>query len=324
MTSAAAVVTVTPLTGQYLQTPHRSLPSDAFSRFMAYVDASPASVQTYRRNLMQFFKWLSENGVDAPTREDVLRYRDYLRQTRRPTTVQNYIAVLRIFFDWLEVEGAYPNAAKKVKGAKVSRLHKRDPLDDDQVKALLKSIRRDTVKGARDYAIVSLMVCAGLRTIEVVRAECSDLTKVRGASSMLVQGKGHDGDRVPMRIPAVAEKAIRDYWTMAGIDPTEQSAPMFRSISNQNRGSQLTTKAVSSIVKAALKGAGFDSDRLTAHSLRHTAVTSYLKHNGMNIYKARQFARHTDINTTLIYVHDADAFENDGACVNARTFFDKD
>ena len=45
-----------------------------------------------------------------------------------------------------------------------------------------------------------------------------------------------------------------------------------------------------------------DSSRLTAHSLRHTAVTLALM-GGATIQEARLLARHSSINTTLIYAH---------------------
>jgi len=67
----------------------------------------------------------------------------------------------------------------------------------------------------------------------------------------------------------------------------------------------MTTRSISRIVKAALKGAGMDSDRLTAHSLRHTAVTLSLL-AGASIQEAQSMVRHSNINTTLIYAHNID------------------
>ena len=48
--------------------------------------------------------------------------------------------------------------------------------------------------------------------------------------------------------------------------------------------------------------AGYQSARLTAHSLRHTAITLALM-AGQNLADVQAFARHTSINTTMIYNH---------------------
>jgi integrase/recombinase XerC/integrase/recombinase XerD len=47
---------------------------------------------------------------------------------------------------------------------------------------------------------------------------------------------------------------------------------------------------------------GIDDSRITAHSLRHTAITLSLL-AGATPQEARAMARHADINTTLIYAH---------------------
>ena len=48
--------------------------------------------------------------------------------------------------------------------------------------------------------------------------------------------------------------------------------------------------------------AGYDSERLTAHSFRHTSVTLALL-NGNTLEQVQQMARHKNINTTMIYNH---------------------
>ena len=64
----------------------------------------------------------------------------------------------------------------------------------------------------------------------------------------------------------------------------------------------MTTRSISRIVKQRLEGVGLTSDRLTAHSLRHTAATLNLL-NGATIEETQQLLGHSNINTTLIYAH---------------------
>ena len=51
--------------------------------------------------------------------------------------------------------------------------------------------------------------------------------------------------------------------------------------------------------------AGYDSDRITAHSLRHTSVTLLLE-AGATLQEAQHHARHADPATTGIYAHNID------------------
>ena len=82
----------------------------------------------------------------------------------------------------------------------------------------------------------------------------------------------------------------------------KDSSPLFISHSDRNYGERLTTRSISRIVKDRLQASGLDDRRLTAHSLRHTAVTFSLI-GGASIQEAQTLARHSDINTTLIYAH---------------------
>ena len=103
------------------------------------------------------------------------------------------------------------------------------------------------------------------------------------------------------------ERAIRLYLTERG--STAENEPLFTSTSNNNAGERVTTRTISKIVKERLKSAGYDSNRLTAHSLRHTAVTLSLL-AGKDITEVQQFARHSNITTTMIYNHSLDKAKN--------------
>lgn len=78
---------------------------------------------------------------------------------------------------------------------------------------------------------------------------------------------------------------------------------------NNNNGKRLSSRSVSGIVKEYLIKAGYDTPRLTAHSMRHTAVTLSLL-AGKDITEVQQFARHESINTTMIYNHALDKEKN--------------
>jgi integrase/recombinase XerC len=223
--------------------------------------------------------------------------------------VKTYLTATRLFFRWLEQEGLYKNIADKIKGAKVEHGHKKDALTVDQVKDVIDTFTADTEASTakRDYAIFCLMVTCGLRTIEVVRADLEDLRTLGSKTVLYVQGKGKDEKSEYVIITREVEKAIRSY--LATRTDATDKAPLFSSTSNNSKGKRLTTRTISGIVKERLKLAGLNSNRLTAHSLRHTAVTLSLL-GGSTLQEARQFARHSNIATTEIYAHNLERIAN--------------
>lgn len=275
-------------------------------RFLEYLDASEKTVQTYTRALRQFFKFLYENNITQPQRTDVLAFRDNLKDKgRKPTTIKSYIVAVRLFFQWTNQEGLYPNIAEKIKGAKLDQAHKKDYLTTEQIKDVLNNIDISTVTGARDYAIISLMVTGGLRTIEVSRADMEDIRNVGDSPALYIQGKGREEKTEYVKLPLQVFKAIGRYREMLD----KQHEVLFTSTSNNNKGQRLTTRSISGIVKKRLKEAGYTSDRLTAHSLRHTAGTLNLM-NGGSLEETQQLLRHSNINTTMIYLHHLERSKN--------------
>ena len=290
-----------------------------FERFIAYLDSSQKTIETYTKAIRQLFNYFSLNGITRPTREDIIAFRDELKASgHKPTTVQNYITATKLFFKWTAQERIYPNIAEHIKGAKLNREHKKDYLTSRQVKTILEAVERNTVKGLRDYAMLTLMITGGLRTIEVVRADISDLRNIGECTALFVQGKGREEKTEYIKISPEVERAIRTYLTKRG--SKDESEPLFTSTSNNNAGQRLTTRTVSEIVKDRLKSAGYDSNRLTAHSLRHTAVTLSLL-AGKDITEVQQFARHSNIATTMIYNHALDKAKNSCSEAIAKAIF---
>lgn len=279
---------------------------DMFHSFMQYIDVKDKSLETYTRSLKQFFNYITVNGITEPTRQDIVQYRETLKADKQPATVQLYMIAVKQFFRWTDKAGIYPNVADNVKGVSVSKGMKKDYLTTGQVKDVLSRIDTETVKGKRDYAIIALMVTCGLRDIEVSRANVSDLRTRQNSTVLYIQGKGKDDRESFVVVPDSLETVIRDYLKARG----GNSKALFTSNSNHGKGDRLTTRSISRIVKTAMINAGLDSDRLTAHSLRHTAVTQALI-AGQTLQEVQQFARHSNINTTLIYAHNLENEKNE-------------
>lgn len=284
--------------------PSRSFLSDELQqRFISFCDASEQSLRTYNASLRQLMRYLRANNIAAPNRADILTYREYLKSKYKPCTVSLYMVAVRLFFRWMQQEGIYQNVADHVKGAKLDRKHKKDYMTAQQIKNVFSTTDVDKLTGIRDYAILALMTTAGLRCIEVTRANVGDI-RVSGNGTVLhIQGKGREEKAESVAVPKEVETVIRGY--LAHRKYLNDEKPLFASVSNNSFENRLTTRSISRIVKNHMRAAGYDSERWTAHSLRHTAVTLALL-SGKTLQEAQIFARHADISTTTIYAHNLD------------------
>lgn len=270
----------------------------------------------YQTALKHFTEWIRAHAITYATAADITAYRDSLAadinsRTGKPlakTTQARYIRAVGMLFKWASTRGLYPNIADGVKGPKIRQdVHHRDALGEDDCKRILDSIDRSTAVGKRDYAIFLVCLTCTLRTIELERLNIEDLRTVAGQAKLAVWGKGRDEKDALVPIEAPAEAAIKDYLqTRPGARPGD---PLFMSTSNRAKGRGITRQSLSRIIKARLRAAGYDSPRITAHSLRHTGLTLNRRHGG-TLEGTRALARHSSITTTQIYDH-TDALEKD-------------
>lgn len=276
---------------------------DFANRYIAYIDAMPETVKVYSKAVGYFIGYLISNNITNPTRADILAYKEHLKEGHKANTVQLYIIAVRAFFSWLETEGIYPNIARNIKGAKVEHGFKRDDLEPCEVRDMAASIDTENPTGKRDYAIVLLLVACGLRTIEAMRADIQDFD----GSRLFVRGKGREEKAQAVNVPDGVARAIRSY--LATRPQARPEDPLFTSTSNNSKGERISTRSIRGLVKKYMQSAGIISNRKTAHSLRHTAITQALL-GGASLQETQGFARHSNINTTMMYAHNIERKKN--------------
>ncbi len=270
--------------------------------FLTSLDVSAKT----REALKQYLSFLDQEGVklNETSRNTVIAYKQELELSKKATTINAYLTAVRSFYTYLESVKYYPNVARGIKSEKVNRNSPKQALTIEQAKELVnaKKPKSDDVTALRDRAIVNLMLSRGLRTIEITRANVEDIQVIAGNSVLFIQGKGYK-DKSQF---VVVMKPIRDYLKARG--DCKGTDPLFISTSNRNHGNRLTTRSVSRIVANELEKHGYKSESVTAHSLRHTAVTLSLL-GGATPQEVQQLARHSNIETTFIYAHNIDRMQ---------------
>ena len=267
---------------------------ELINNFVNFLDVAPKTAQTYCKAMKQIFNFLRGHGIKTPTRESIIAFKKELQgKGRKASTIALYLSSARRFFSWTEQSGIYPNIARDVKAPKIDKGHKKDYFTSSQLKSILTGIDRSNIEGMRNYAMLSLMVTGGLRTIEISRAKIEDLRTVGGVPVLFIQGKG--------------KTSKSDFVKLCPKVDTKET--LFASLSKRNMGQSLTTRSVRGIAKLAMLDAGFNSNKLTAHSLRHSAVTLALL-GGETLEEVQHFARHSNISTTQIYAHNIDRMKS--------------
>lgn len=266
--------------------------------FIEAQDVKLSSKLLYRRTLKQYFNWIAKKGylLSEISRPQLLQYKDELLTSGMSSlSVGSYITSVRRFYEWTEANKYYPNVAKGIKTPKRKQQFKKQPLLPAQATALL-SYYQD--KALRDYAIVSLLLRTGLRTVEVIRANVEDIVFKGSQRVLLVHGKGRDERDNFVLLTEKAYQPIAEYLATRG--KVNGSEPLFISSSNNSKGERLSTRSISYIAKEGLKAIGLDERSFTAHSLRHTTAVNILRAGG-SLETAQFTLRHSNPATTQIY-----------------------
>ena len=244
-------------------------------------------------------------------------------------TTSDYLRSVKMLFVWTEERGVYPNVAKNVRMPEASKMPAKDALSPEQVRRVEESIERTAEarsqaagqaekdragrvqradeQGLRAKALYLLAVNAGLRTCELSRARVKDFELKDGRAYLWIQGKGRDSADTKKALAKEVAEAVRDYLKvrpdrLPGQDRPAGSAPLFVSTGNRAGGQAIAPATLSKMLKQALKDAGFDSPRLTAHSLRHTTGTT-VQGMGRDLYATQAYMRHERPETTERYIH---------------------
>jgi len=226
--------------------------------------------------------------------------------------VSLYMISLKLFFAYLNepygTEGnvqVYPDiyslADPKLKRPQ-SRVHYRERLTDDEVRTL----RSAAGNHARDSLMIDLALYCGLRVNEVANVRDTDLVKDNDIYKLFVLRKGKTRKTHFVIVNSILAERLTDY-----IERFKVEGYLFYDLSHKNSGGHLCASSVSCIISNYMKRVQIKRDNLTAHSLRHTAGTSFYQAT-KDIYATQQFLGHRDSSTTEIYMHCEDNYEKLG------------
>lgn len=266
--------------------------------------------RAYRRAVSDFFQFVGGKHPTQVMPDDILRWRDYLRAGRkRAATIAFKLSVIRSFFEYLKAGGIVPLNPASTKLVAVPEVPEElagRALTTKEVRYLLAGPDRARSEGARDYALILMMLRLGLRVSEACALRASMIKWSHGR--WIVKCKVKGGRERTLPVPSEVKKAIDEYLKLdaARREPLHSDgaeAYLFQPHTNYRTlifDKGLSSRMAWNIVArwAAYGGIG----KLSPHDLRRTAITKALD-QGLTYRQVQMMSGHRDPKTVMRYDH---------------------
>jgi len=286
-----------------MSAPDESATIDAFlDALWLEQGVSEHTLAAYRRDLVAWSARLAEGGeslvtpapASLPTWLDERREAGYrLRSNAR------LLSSLRRFYRWaLETGRIERDPLAEVRLPRV-RPSLPETLEEAEVERLIAAPDITTDLGLRDRTMLEVLYGAGLRVSELVGLTTDAVNLRQGV--VRVRGKGGKDRLVPLGEEAV-DWLSRYLRTARGALMRDATRPaLFPGRDDQ----PLTRQAFWYRIKHHARIAGIERS-LSPHTLRHAFATHLLNH-GANLRVVQMLLGHSDLSTTQIYTHVAQA-----------------
>ncbi|WNK20716.1 site-specific tyrosine recombinase XerD [Halomonas piscis] len=264
--------------------------------------ASEHTLAAYRRDLTAWCRVLEDAGesLRAPPPERLVAWFEARRaEGYRLRSNARLLSSLRSFYRWARLTGQV--SSDPLAGIRLPPVRPALPhvLDEDEVERLMAAPDTGAPLGLRDRTMLELLYACGLRVSELVGLSVDAVNLRQGV--VRVRGKG-DKDRL---VPLGAEAA---HWLERYIDAARPALmqDVTRPALFPGRGDKaMTRQTFWHRIKAHAFAAGIATP-LSPHTLRHAFATHLLNH-GANLRVVQLLLGHSDLSTTQIYTHVAQA-----------------
>lgn len=257
------------------------------------LDVRETTRADYKARIGLFLDFTREHGINRNSFLDFKR--DLTERTDLSVSTKNkYLTTARVFLKELNRQGVLPaDITQNIKTFRQSKKHKKEGLTDEEINALIEKIRPlpNTPRTTRLKAILVLLTLQGLRQIELIRLEVSDLDFV--SKTAFILGKGQD-DKELINLHPETCKTLQEYLRTNKI----ADGALFTSQSNNSRNRRLTTRAIRDIVKATLAELGINK---TTHGFRHYFTTKLIKTYKGDLLEVAQYTRHKSLEMLQVY-----------------------
>lgn len=271
---------------------------------------SEATRRAYARVVREFFASAGNLHPQAIEHTNVRAWRDALmRRRQKASTISFKLAVVRSFFGYLIALGVVeknPADAKFVLPPQLPEDMAGRVLTVEEVRKVLAGPDRSKAEGARDYALLLVMLRLGMRVSEACSLKASDIKWSHGRWIIKFKVKGGRERTLPM--PDEVRAAVKEYLKLdekrrRNLHSHGEGAYLFQPSVNYRTlefDKPLSPRMAGNIV--ARWGEYGGVGKLSPHDLRRTAITRALD-QGLSYRQVQMMSGHRDPKTVMRYDH---------------------
>ncbi len=272
--------------------------------FLKYLDTqknySPHTLKSYTNDIKQFEEYLlGQYEIEEVEKATHILIRSWMvslvQDGISPRSINRKLSTLRSFFKYMKrYHNLVSDPMKKIIAPKIAKkLPEYVPeqqLRDREEAKVDYGVDYDTM---RDYLIVEMLYCTGMRRAELISLRDSSINRSR--KELKVLGKGNKERIIPLTEKLIS--LIDDFIRVKGDTFSEQDNYLFLT----SKGKKLYPKLVYNIVKTQLETVTKVKKR-SPHILRHSFAT-HLLNNGADLNAIKELLGHANLSATQIYTH---------------------
>ena len=295
--------------------PSRISPGSALE--LAFQEYAPNTRRAYSRAFRELQEWAGFRNMKDfedfdPTR--LLAYKQKLRdEGKKPSTINQHISAIRRVCRILHEIGFLkdnPFDTSLVRAERVAPISHKGALTLAQLHAMMEanervkhdSRRADLLK-VRNGLVLKFLYLTAARRSEAAGLRWEDIQH-DGAFKVVILRKTKSGEAQKIKLRDELHQELVDWKSMLARSGV-MSDWVFLSLGFRTLGRRMTGKGINDIITRLGAAIGL---RISAHYLRHTAITLALE-LGEPLQKVQSYARHASANTTIRYFHDQQLLE---------------
>jgi site-specific recombinase XerD len=282
----------------------------SFADTFIFKSISEATRRTYSIAIKGFFGFVEHMHPTQVTPKHVIAYRDHLINNKKSAnTVALKLSILRSFYDFLIADGLLernPASTRLVSAPPASDTPAGRALTTKEVRHLLSGPDRSTPEGARDYALMLLMLRLSLRVTEACTTRLSFIKWSHGRWTLRLKVKRGREEVWPL--PPDVKCAIDYYIELdnerrAALDTGGSDQYVFQPHSNHRTlqfAKPLSSRQAHRIVRRWAEHVGLG--HVSPHDLRRTVITKLLN-DGRSYREVQMVTKHRDPRSVQRYDH---------------------
>ncbi len=277
---------------------NKKIVNENINEYLSYIklerNLSKETYNSYKYGLSLFEEYFNYK-IDNLKKDDIKKYILHLNNTVKPISVNNYISILRGYYNYISDNSTISNL---MIGIDHEKTPKRLPnyLSIEEVDKLL-DIKLDTKFDYRNKAMLELMYATGVRVSELTTLKLNNYDST--ACILRLIGKGNKERIVPIGDMAIKylNLYINEYRNLFFNKKNQSNEYIFLN----NHGNSMSRSGFNRILQGIKTEQEIDK-YLSPHIIRHSFAT-HLIEGGADLRSVQILLGHEHITTTEIYTH---------------------